>query len=157
MKKELTYQEALHKACSFCSLAERCESEVREKLSVWGISIDESDEIIEKLKAENFLNEQRFVAAFVKDKFRFNKWGKIKIAYALQQKKIETSLVQTVLSEKIDEEEYEQVLMELLQSKMKGLKYKDKYDLQAKLYRFAQSRGFEGSVVSKVFSRVSKS
>ena len=43
--------------------------------------------IIEMLKKENFINEERYAIGFVKDKFNYNKWGKIKIAAPPQSKK----------------------------------------------------------------------
>lgn len=154
MKQEKIYENALHKAAAYCSASEKCEYDVREKLLSWGISIADTDKIITKLVAENFLDEKRFAQFFVRDKFRFNKWGKIKIAYALKQKQINPEFIQESL-DSIDNEEYQSLLTELLQSKIKGLKYKDKYDMQAKIYRFAQGRGFETSIVSLVFSKIS--
>ncbi|HAN76897.1 MAG TPA: RecX family transcriptional regulator, partial [Bacteroidales bacterium] len=44
---------------------------------------DEISGIVEKLRAENYLNEARYAASFARDKFRFNKWGKNKIAFEL--------------------------------------------------------------------------
>lgn len=155
MKTELTYETALHKAAALCSESEKCEYDVREKLKSWGISSDETDKIIARLISEKFLDEQRFTLFFVKDKFRFNKWGKIKIAYALKQKQIKSAAIQETM-EVIDENDYETLLLELFQSKLKGLKYKDNYDKQAKLFRFAQSRGFEGQVISKIMKRFLK-
>ena len=36
--------------------------------------------IIELLKMDNFINEKRYALGFVKDKFNYNKWGKMKIS-----------------------------------------------------------------------------
>ena len=40
------------------------------------------------LELEKYLDNLRFAISFVHDKFRFNKWGKIKLAYALRQKQV---------------------------------------------------------------------
>ncbi len=45
-------------------------------------------------------------------------------------------------------------LTDLLQSKLKGLKNEDKYQLKAKLLRFIQSRGVEPSLASGVIDKL---
>ena len=142
----MEYKEALHKAAALCSSGERCEHDIREKLLLWGMSDNDATKIINYLIQEKFLDEKRFAEFFTKDKFRFNKWGKIKIAYMLKQKHISSSIIQEALNS-IDDEEYYSALQELMQSKLKQLKYKDKNDKRTKLFRFAQSRGFESQLI----------
>ena len=50
----------------------------------------------------------------------------------------------------IDEGEYEEMLAAILKTKLVGLKYEYEYEKQGKLFRFAQSRGFESNVIEKV-------
>lgn len=149
MKKEYSLEELLHKAASYCSISEHCISEVEEKLIAWGIAPEGQQQIIDRLLAEDFINEKRFCRFFVKDKFRFNKWGKIKISYALKQKGLANDLINDALNT-IDEGQYDELLASLLKNKLNGLKYEYEYEKQGKLYRFAQSRGFENNVIERV-------
>ncbi len=153
MKKEYTRDELLHKAASYCSISEHCISEVEEKLNAWCVSCDDKTAIIERLIAEDFINEKRFCNFFVKDKFRFNKWGKIKISYALKQKGISNELINNALNT-IDEGEYEEMLASILRTKLSGLKYEYEYEKQGKLFRFAQSRGFESNVIERALRSI---
>ena len=91
----------------------------------------------------------------MKDKFRFNKWGKIKISYALKQKGISVELINTSLNT-IDDGEYEEMLASILKTKLKGLKYEFEYEKQGKLFNFAQSRGFESQVIYRIVKLIDK-
>lgn len=152
-KKKYSYEEALHRVAALCSMAEKSEVDIYRKLSEWGLESDECKQILLYLKKENFLNEERFATAFVKDKFRFSQWGKVKIAYALRQKDISEQCITEALS-LIDEDEYTDSLLTLLRSKKKNLKSGSDYEKSAKLVRFAQSRGFELDVILKTLKQL---
>ncbi len=149
MKKEYTFDELLHKAASYCSISEHCISEVEEKLTAWCVSCDKKEAIINRLIDDDFINEKRYAIAYTKDKFHFNKWGKIKISYALKQKGIPENLIQTALKT-IDDGEYEEMLAVILKTKLKTLKWEYEFEKMGKLFSFAQSRGFESAVIDRV-------
>ena len=141
-KKEISAQSALSKVMFICSRQEKCCFDIRKKLRDWNLSYDDQDEIIQTLIEEKFLNEERYTNFYVRDKFRFNKWGKIKISHHLKQKQIPDNLIKNAL-EQINEKDYKESLGDILSHKIKSIKEDDPYQLRAKLYRFAQGRGFE--------------
>lgn len=149
MKKEYSLEELIHKAASYCSISEHCISEVRDKLTAWCVSGDDMEKIITKLIEDDFINEKRFCVAFTKDKFHFNKWGKIKISYALKQKGLSNEMINNALKT-IDDGEYEEMLAVILKTKLKTIHWKYEYEKQGKLFAFAQSRGFESNVIERV-------
>ena len=100
MAKTLTPPEALHRAAALCSSSEHCIADIREKLSRWGIGEPDARTIVERLVQERFIDEERYAIAFAKDKFRFSGWGRIKIRYALQQKRIGNSDVSSTCSKR---------------------------------------------------------
>jgi len=153
MKKDYTLEELLHKAASYCSISEHCASEVEAKLTAWEVSDADKIKIIKRLKEEDFINEKRYCTFFVKDKFRFNKWGKIKISIALKAKGLNKELIIEAIST-IDDGEYEEMLASLLKTKLVGLKYEFEYEKQGKLFRFAQGRGFENNVIERVLRSI---
>lgn len=145
--KELTEQEALHKIAVYCSGAEHCLSEVQAKLKGWMIEPDAQKRIINRLVNEKYLDEDRFCRNFIHDKFKFNKWGRIKIKQALVQKNIDIARIDKFLNDQIAEQDYAEVLQTLLHAKKKSIKASGEYELNGKLIRFALGRGFETDVI----------
>ncbi|MBO4804804.1 MAG: RecX family transcriptional regulator [Paludibacteraceae bacterium] len=142
MKKTITYEEALAKSASLCSLSEKCISDIQKKLLSWGINSEDGEKIIGRLLQERYIDENRFAKFFVKDKHRFAKWGKGKIIHSLKEKGISSENIQEAI-EQIEEEDYSEQLETLLKAKFKSIKYKNAYDAKAKLIRFGLGRGFE--------------
>ena len=118
--KKVSPEQALVRLEELCVRAERCEAELRRKLMQWAIVPADADSIIASLRARRFLDETRFAAAFVRDKYRFGKWGRRRIVMALRQKNIQSDVIDCALGE-IDEEEYRQILAALLRYKAKGM------------------------------------
>ena len=152
MSDEL-FKIALGKAMAQCSRRELCYDDIRNKLQLWGIDNNNASKIIEILQKENFVNESRYAAAFARDKFKYNKWGKVKIAAHLKSKKIPSDIVREAV-DSIDHEQYIRFIRELLDSHKKTVKSKNQYDLKAKLLRYGLSKGFESSLLYDVLNEI---
>jgi regulatory protein len=135
-------EELLNSAASLCSASEQCKSDIKEKLRRRGASKEISDKIIERLLKDKFIDESRYAKAFVRDKYRFDKWGKLKIRMALKAKSIGEENIDTAFGE-IDLNEYRSNLSLLIQNKRKSVKAENDYELRGKLIRFALGRGYE--------------
>ena len=140
-KQKLNYNQALAKASDLCSQSEKCSLDIEMKCREWQLSADECSRLVQHLQQEKFIDHQRFANSYVSDKFRFNKWGKIKLAYSLRQKQVEENWIREALSH-LPEEPYLEVLRDLLTAKARSIKEKDSYTRRGKLLAFAQSRGF---------------
>ena len=150
-----TYGQALSKAMALCSKSEKCISDIQKKLSDWGVEPADAQKIIKNLIAERFIEEERYARFFVRDKFVFNQWGKVKIAFMLKSKKIPSSIIEEALNG-IDDEAYLDLLVKLLNDKLKKTKFVNEYDMKGKLVRFAQSRGFEFDTIEKALAELKK-
>ncbi len=150
-KKTISIKEAMSKAQNICAEQEKCEYDIRKKLYDWNLPLKDHDSIIELLIRDKFIDERRYSEFYTKDKFYFNKWGKIKIEYTLKQKNISSEFIRNAL-DKIPEIDYDNLLKNELIKKIKTIKDKDEYTIKSKLVRFATSRGFENG---KVFDMVS--
>ena len=146
MKKEITEQEAFLQLATVCAQAEHCEKEMRDKLKRWGIDESAQDRIIQRLVNERYIDDERYARAFVKDKIRYNKWGRRKVQQALWLKHIDPEIQQRVLNE-INDSEYLNVLRPLLRQKRKTVKAESDYELIQKLVRFALGRGFTFDII----------
>ena len=106
MKKEMTAQEAYLQLAALCAQAEHCEQEMRDKMKRWEIDESVQNQVIGRLTKERYIDNERYARAFVKDKIRYNKWGRRKVQQALWLKRIDEEIQQRVLDE-IDEQEHQ--------------------------------------------------
>ena len=83
---KMNERQALERMSSRCAKSEQCEADVRRKLAEWEQDDAAADRIVERLRAEGFVDDERFCRAFVEDKWRFNRWGRTKIRMALRMK-----------------------------------------------------------------------
>jgi regulatory protein len=153
--KQLTKKEILSLVANYCSREERCTSDIISKLKEFNLPQDESEEIIDFLSKEKYFDDLRYSKAFVSDKFRFNKWGKIKIGYALKMKHIAGETIDEAL-ESIDNEQYIQLLADELRKKKRTLPKLSGYELNGKLYQFAAGRGFESDEFKKALKMINE-
>lgn len=146
MKKAITEQEAYLQLAALCAQAEHCQQEMRDKMRRWELDETAQNRIVARLVKERYIDDERYARAFVKDKIRYNKWGRRKVQQALWLKHIDSEIQQRVLDE-IDEKEYLDVLRPLLKQKRKSIKAASDYELNQKLVRFALSRGFGFDII----------
>ena len=89
----------------------------------------------------------------MRDKYRFNQWGRLKIVQALRMKQLDSAHIQEGLEE-IDDQEYFQILGRLLKQKARGVKAASAYERNVKLMRFAAGRGFTMDEIQRVVKQV---
>ena len=141
-----TEQEAYLTLTALCAQAEHCQYEMQEKMRRWELPEDVQARVMAKLIKERYVDDERYTQAFVKDKIRYNKWGRRKVEQALWQKRIDDDIRKRILDE-VDDEEYLSVLRPLLKQKRKTIKAKNDYELNQKLVRFAVGRGFTFDII----------
>ena len=143
MKSE---KEAYLTLAALCAQAEHCQWEMLEKMRRWEVPEETQARVMQRLVKERYVDDERYARAFVKDKIRYNKWGRRKVDQALWQKHIDEDIRKRVLDE-VDDEEYLGVLRPLLKQKRKSTKANSDYELNQKLMRFALGRGFTFDII----------
>ncbi|MEX0980890.1 MAG: regulatory protein RecX [Bacteroidales bacterium] len=147
------YEKAVAKAAKLCSSAEKCSRDVKEKLFAWGLNEAAAEKVISYLKKNNFLDDKRYAQFFVKDKLKFNKWGRVKIAYALRRKQLPAETIDHALKT-IDRSEYEEILDRLITEKIRSAGEIKQAIVRAKILRFAAQRGFTSEEIYDSLKRI---
>ena len=140
----IIYPRAIEKALTILKYSDRCEQELRSKLSKEEYGNDIIVRVIEYVKHYGYLNDERFATAFVKA--RKNRKSKLMIKNELLQKGISKDILQTVFEAEYETEEEEDAEMIAIRkaiakktSDPQSLSFEAKQKLIASLYR----KGFD--------------
>ncbi len=149
-QRNMSYDRALAKAMRYCSFQERCQLDLVNRFIAWNVKKEEFDKILDVLIADDFLNEARYVEAFVRGKFKMKKWGKNKIKMGLIAKRVyNESQLEQVFNDEIEEEEYLKTIAELIEKKGLLINEPDEIKKRDKLYRYMLSKGYESELIVK--------
>ena len=139
----------------FCAYQERAQQEVRDKLYEYGLSTPDVEELISELIGENFLNESRFAEQYAGGHFRIKQWGKLKIAYGLQQKRVSAYNIKKAI-QSIDLDDYEKTAVSLTTKKWKSFNGQGVLAKKQKTKAFMHQRGFEPAIIMPILNRLAK-
>ena len=138
---------ALKKILHYCDYQDRCKKEIFTKLDSYELSESDKSFIVEFLKDEGYINDERYCRSYVKSKLSLKKWGVNKIKLSLIAKGVDRDIIDEVVSE-IDQDSYKEELVNLL--KNKKINETDPYKKKAKLIRYAVGKGYSYSLVMEV-------
>lgn len=144
--KKLSPAEALARIMRYCAYQERSHQEVKRRLFGYGLFASQVDEILSKLIADGFLNEERFAKAFAGGKFRMKKWGKLKIEQELKSRGLTERCISSGLKE-IDAADYRKSLVLVVRKKIKETHEHNLLAKRNKVARFAIGKGYEPELV----------
>ena len=160
----MTPQQALARLQGQCSKAEYCTGQIRKKLLNWSernrvvgkepFSDAQIESVMNSLLEEKYVDDTRFARAYVRDKARFSKWGRVKIAYNLKMLGVSKEIVGKALEENADLFS-DELLEELVIKKWNSLG--DKVAPAAKkekVLRFALGRGFGYDQILPIIKRL---
>ena len=148
-KTDAVYQKAMR----YCGYQERTEKEIQEKLRGWGVGDKEGACMIQALQADQFLDEERYVAAFIRGKFLGKKWGKGKLVAALTSKGLDQVLVQRGLA-MIEDADYFQSLRDIAERKRASLVGVTPTQAMQKLINYLLQKGYESDLVIQTVQEI---
>ncbi len=147
-KREITEEQALQRLAGLCSRGEYCSYDMTAKMHRWGLPETAQARVMAELVKGRYVDDSRFCRMFVRDKLKFNKWGRRKIEQALWAKRIDESVYRPFLDE-VSIEEYAEILMPMLKAKRKSIKAASDYERDMKLIKYAMGRGFTMDVIKQ--------
>ncbi|MFP4064267.1 MAG: regulatory protein RecX [Bacteroidales bacterium] len=142
----MTPEQYTEKARKYCAYRERCSREVSDRLQKIGAGEAMRQQIISQLKAEGFVDDQRFARLFARGKFLNNQWGRVKIKAGLLAKDIDEDYIGKALSE-IDPQQYSEVLRTLLTKKYHNIREKARANPEERTAAYAIQKGYEPGLV----------
>lgn len=153
IKNTLNFRSAKATAVRYLSLKLRTEKEVRQKLHEDGYDIENTDNVVEELKAIGYINNKLYAQKFVFDRSKLKPKSKKLLKLELQSRGIPSEIADEVLDDwKVDEA----VIAEELARKKFG-----KYNMQdeailKKIYMFLNHRGYNRGLIEEVVNKLNE-
>lgn len=142
-KRDKTPQQALQSLMRMCARSERSSGDALRLMKRWGVADDEARKVLSRLQAERFIDDVRYAEAFVRDKLNLSGWGAYKIKMSLRAKGVSRDIIEEVVAPMLEATDMTERLEEMMQRKLRTLKYSSPYEAKTKLIRFAASRGYD--------------
>jgi len=130
----------LNRARAFCAGDEQCRSSVARKLVSWGVDMNESDAILNRLVSDGYIDERRYACAYCESKLLRAGWGERKVRYELRMKHLSAADIDAGIAS-VDEEAREEAMRRVAEKKLATL-HGDSETMQRKLMAFMIQRGF---------------
>ncbi len=140
-------EQALSSLMALCARAEKSSGDAYRLMTRWGVERDEQPKVLEQLIKDRFIDDERFAAAYIRDKINLSGWGRFKIESHLAQKGISKEIIKAQISE-LNSDTMAERLNELITKRMRTTKYTTKYQLRDKLIRYGASLGYDFSSVN---------
>ncbi len=147
--KKIAYEENLinckETALKIIERSYKTKKEMEKRLLEKGYNLEEINETLKFLERYNFINDESYTKAFIKDKTKTQ--GKQKIKYALKNKGISEEIIEEELSNLDMEREKENAnILALKKYNILIKRENDKYKIKEKIIRFLISRGYNYEV-----------
>jgi regulatory protein len=117
IERDNDYADSYNKALRYISTRLRSEYEIIKYLKRLNIDDKIIDETIIKLKKQGYLNDERFIQAFINDKINMTNWGPYKIIRELEKYGIEyTGEIESIISDNLLEEKIRKIIKKMVSS-----------------------------------------
>lgn len=154
--KQDSFNRGLTYAYDYLSYGLRTEKDMRTKLAKKEIEEKYIDDIINKLKEYNYINDKYYVETYIKSKAIPSNYGKQKVINALYIKGINKELVIQVWEELGDNIDIETQVKELIEKKLNILKKEPFIKKKEKISRFLLSKGYQWNDFSDILNTLVK-
>lgn len=144
----MTSTEILTKIERYCAYQDRCSQEVVTKLRSWQIEEQEQRQVLQILKNDGFLDDERYVQSFIRGKINTKQWGVQKIRLGLLQKGISKDLIDKYI-EDINPQQYTDNIQTVLRKWTQSHGPITQENI-TKLYRHLMAKGYTYEEIKRV-------
>ena len=141
VKRAKTAQQALESLMRLCARAERSSGDAMRLMASWQVPPQEREGVLQRLKADKFIDDRRYAEAFVREKINL--------------KGIAESIVNEAMN-LYERNDTADRLSERLERKARTVKYDTPYQLRTKLLRHGASLGYSFDEVAQSVDTVMK-
>lgn len=141
-------QEAKNYAFRLLSYRERSKYEIKSRLLKKGYNRELARKVAADLARLDYLNDERFARKWIKDRINHKARGSNLLKYELKEKGINRHIIDTVLSELLNEELEKEMAAKLAKKWLRINKDKNNYYL--KLKRYLSNKGFPSYIINDV-------
>jgi regulatory protein len=152
--KKKTPAEALASLVRLASRAEKSSGDARRLMRGWGIAPADAEKILDELIARRFIDDERYAAAYTREKLRTSGWGAHKIRAALAAKGISREIIATALGEHLDPEAQGGRLEKYLERRLPRIKAATSLELRSRLIRYGLSLGYDYETVGDAVEKI---
>ena len=132
---------------------QRTEKEMADKLKEKNYSDEIVQYVLAYLKNYCYLDDQKYVELYLREKININRYGTIKLRNKLFQKGISSELIAVGL-DSIDEEKILENAVYLADRKIKSLRHDEYMTIKQKVYRHLVSKGYSYATIVKALNIV---
>lgn len=155
VKRTKTPEQALAQLMRLCARAEKSSGDALRLMRTWGVDPKAQAGVLDRLVEQRFIDDERYAAAFLREKVRLSGWGAYKIRATLSRKGIARPMIDAALAA-IDPDTAVGRLAERLESRMRTLKAATPHELRGKLLRYGLSLGYEYDAVADAVARLAE-
>ena len=141
-----TYQESYNMALKYITVRLRSINEIEVYLKKKNINDKIINYTIDRLIKNNFLNDEIFTKAFIRDKLNFTTMGKYKLINELKILKVDENIISNYIEE-IDNDIWYERIDKLINKYLKSNKKYSGNILKNKIYIYLVNLGYDKSLV----------
>lgn len=138
---------AINVASNLLSYRPRSRYELQQALKRKGFEPGIIQNVLTKLEENQLIDDARFAGLWVQDRIRSGRRSRMHTRGELQQKGIDSEVIQQAISEYTDADE-----QEVIASLIEARQLTNRYDQQKDLYRYLASKGFNGGNIQSVLA-----
>ena len=153
IQKENEIEMSYQKCCGYLDRKMRSEKEIRNYLKKNEVSKEIVESVIQKLKENHFLDDDRYVNSYVNDSVKFTNNGPLKIEKSLIDLGIKKEMIEKRLDE-ISKEVWEDKIKKIIQKRNQSNQKDSEMVFKRKLSQYLYTIGYPYEITSSLVDNV---